>query len=202
MSEKIVGEYARQVAKVALLATSKMDANSDEYKEFVATAYNRVDSSKGLGTPLYMATARHSWNCYWESVTLRRVGVNGKLEVFMTKRDDTDPDWNGYWHVPGTALRSGDSEADPVARLAKEYGVPTILLERAGDAGFGWFKPGDQGRGPGISFVFNTFLNGKPLLGERRGWFDVEHLPEPTVPSHISPIIPIAVDAFRTRYPK
>lgn len=175
--------------------------NTDEYKEFVATAYNRVDPSKGLKTPLYLATARHSWNCYWESVALRRVGAKGVLKVFMTKRDETDPDWNGYWHVPGTALRPGDSESDPVARLAKEYGVSTISLERVGDAGFGWFKPGDPGRGPGISFVFSTLLSGEPPLGERRGWFDVEHLPEPTVPSHINQIIPMAVEAYhRSHY--
>lgn len=174
--------------------------DGEEFKGLLAKLLGRVNLYKGLGTPLYLAVARLSWNCYWESVALRVTAQGGKVEVFMTKRDETDPDWNGYWHVPGTALRPGDSEADPEARLAREYGVPIISLERAGDAGFGWFKPGDEGRGPGISFVFNTILGGEPMLNERRGWFDVEHLPEPTVPSHITPIIPMAVKAFNDHH--
>lgn len=179
---------------------SNIDPNSDEFKTILAGLLNRIDPAKALGTPFYKAVARLSWNCYWESVALRFGPESGKTEVFMTKRDETDPDWNGYWHVPGTALRPGDTEETAKARLAKEYGVPILSLERVGDAGFDWFKPGDEGRGPGISFVFNTKLNGEPLLSKRRGWFDADHLPEPTVPSHINPIIPFARFGRSGRY--
>ncbi|MEK7680905.1 MAG: NUDIX hydrolase [Patescibacteria group bacterium] len=172
------------------------EENYEEYKNTVAQLLAGVDSYKPLGTQLYLAVCQHGWGNYFESVALR-AGANGVIEVFMTKRDEKDPDWQGYWHVPGTALRYSDTEEIAKARLAREYGVPILSLIRAGDAGFGWFKKGDEGRGPGMSFVFNTELEGEPMLNERRGWFDVEHLPKPTVPSHINPIIPIAVKAFR-----
>lgn len=181
-----------------LVIPEKIDPNSNEFKAIVAGLLKRIDPTKGFGTVLYKAIARLSWNCYWESVALRYVVK--EVEVFMTKRDETDPDWNGYWHVPGTALRPGDTEETAKARLAKEYGVPVRSLKRVGDAGFGWFKSGDEGRGPGISFVFDTTFDGEPALNEWRRWFNVKDLPTPTVPSHISQIIPMAVRAFDERH--
>lgn len=176
----------------------KMDPTSDQYKEMVAEFLERVDPYQPLGTPLYLAVCKHCWGIYFESVALR-VGANGTLEVFMTKRGEEDPDWQGYWHVPGTALRYGDMQETAVARLAREYGVPIHSFTRVGDAGVGFFKKGDAGRGPGMSLIHVTELEGEPMLNECRRWFDVEYLPEPTVPSHINPIIPIAAEAFRKR---
>ena len=171
------------------------DLSSDEYKEVVAELLGGVDSYKELGTPLYLAVCQHCWGIYFESVALRN-NANGILKVFMTKRDETDPDWQGYWHVPGTALRYGDTHETAVARLAKEYGVPIVSFERVDDAGVGFFKKGDTGRGPGMSLIHVTKLNGEPALNKRRGWFDVRDLPVPTVPSHVSVIIPRANQAY------
>lgn len=45
-----------------------------------------------------------------ESVILRESGDS--LEVLLTQRDTTDPDWPGYWHVPGSTLRDTDVKSD------------------------------------------------------------------------------------------
>ncbi|MFA6547721.1 MAG: hypothetical protein WCT11_02105 [Candidatus Magasanikbacteria bacterium] len=175
------------------------DPESAEYREFVAEVLRRVDPTRPLGTELYKAVARSSWNVYWESVSLRFNDDSGKVEVFMIKRDDSDPDWSGYWHVPGTALRPSDDENTPKFRLSREYGVPVSIV-RVGDAGFGWYKIGDEGRGAGISFVFLTDLERAPEVSDTRGWFPVDDLPDPTVPAHVERIIPLAVTKFRARH--
>ena len=188
----------KRAQKQAMAFVEAMDLGYDDYKEVVAGLLTRVDPYKGLGTPLYMAVCGHSWNVYLESVALRRTSRIGVVEVFMTKRDESDPDWQGYWHVPGTALRYGDTEESAWARLAREYGVPILSRTHVGDAGIGWFKKGDTGRGPGISLIHVTKLEGEPMLNERRGWFNVNDLPDPTVPLHINPIIPRAVSAYQS----
>lgn len=192
-------ESGKQIITEALQMVACINSESSLWKSFVASVLRRIDPSKPFGTELYLEIAVRSWNSYFESVALRVNAETNKIEVFMTQRDETDPDWKGYWHVPGTALRPRDAENNPKARLAKEYGVPIRSLERVGDTGFGWFKEGDEGRGPGMSFVHVTLLDGEPSLSDRRGWFSVDNLPTPTVPSHVNVIIPMAVKAYKGR---
>ena len=172
-----------------------MDSNTIEYRQLLAAMLNRLNPAKPLGTELYQAVAKHSWNVYWESVAFRHNHKTGELEVFLIKRGDNDPDWQGYWHVPGTTLRPGDSSEDPKARIAKEYGTP-VILEDVGCTGFGWHMMDVRSRGAGISFVFLTSLDEEPQIDESRGWFSVNNLPHPTVPAHVSEVIPHALAAF------
>lgn len=196
----MAAEYLKDgIASKVRKALANVNPDGEFYKEIVAELLGRIDPKKPFGTKLYLQISRLSWGDYIESVALRVNAETGRVEVFMTQRDESDPDWKGYWHVPGTALRPGDAEEDPKARLAKEYGVPIRSLKRVGDTGFGWFKEGDEGRGPGISFVHITVLDGEPMLNERRGWFPVDNLPTPTVPSHTEKIIPIAVRSYLAR---
>lgn len=180
-----------------LNAVLVMDSDTVEYRLLLATMLERLDPTKPLGTQLYQAVARHSWNVYCESVAFRHNRTTGELEVFLIKRGADDSDWQGYWHAPGTALRPGDASEDPRARLAREYGVPISSLECVGSTGFGWNTSDARSRGPGISYVFLTSLVGKPRLGDNRGWFPVNNLPYPTVPAHVDEIIPHALAAFR-----
>ncbi len=173
----------------------------EDYKRGVAALLKAIDPNQGLGTALYLAIARLSWNCYLESVALRVNLSTRQVEVFMTQRDDSDPDWKWYWHVPGTALRPRDVAATAEARLVKEYGVPMSSFERVGDTGFDWCPEDDERRrGPGVSFVSLTELGGDPMVNDRRGWFPVDDLPGATVPAHAEKIIPMAVKVFVARH--
>lgn len=178
-------------------AVLAMNPDTVEYRLLLAAMLERLDQTKPFGTQLYQAVARNSWNVYWESVAFRHNPTSGELEVFLIKRGADDPDWQGYWHVPGTALRPGDISDDSQGRLAREYGVPISSLECVGNTGFGWNTMDARSRGPGISFVFLTSLVEEPRLGDDRGWFPVDNLPHPTVPAHVLEIIPHALAAFR-----
>lgn len=174
----------------------KMDPTSDQYKEALAELLNKLDPTKPLGTALYKAIARLSWNLYFEGMAIRKDADDGKLKVFLAKRDESDPDWQGHWHAPGSAFRPGESEKDPAKRVAKEYGVPEINF-RYIDEYSTWSRPTAVERGSGLSRVYLVDLLGhEPTVNDRRGWFDAYDLPKPMVDSHKDVFIPMAIEAF------
>jgi hypothetical protein len=87
---------------------SKTDYPSDEEIETAARIINRLPRGY-LPQPLFVAVASKIVTPTLELVILKK--VNEQTQVLLTKRPDDDKFWPGEWHIPGTVIRSTDTES-------------------------------------------------------------------------------------------
>ena len=74
-----------------------------------------------LPEKLFLAIAKSSVTATAELVAF--VEKPEGLHVVVTQRPDDDPNWPGYWHVPGKVIRPTDSEgslSDALSRAAED----------------------------------------------------------------------------------
>jgi hypothetical protein len=100
-----------------------------------------------------------------------------EIQVLLTQRDSSDPNWANLWHIPGTIIRRSDDfgnpigSGDPIKRLeqteilTKLSSAPKLLFSR---------RISDV-RGDEITYVYSGMISENvPPCGK---FFDVDRLP-------------------------
>lgn len=110
-----------------------------------------------------------------ELLVLRKKGE--ATEIFLTRREKTDPHWPNMWHYPGTVVRNGDIWETVSKRLAKELGVDH-LPKNPEPKGFAISDMRPRGwcaHNMHVMWVTNeVFATGQ--------FFDLAHLPQDMIP--------------------
>lgn len=121
---------------------------------------------------------------------------NNKLQILLTEREDSDPHWNGLWHVPGSVILSTDKTSsfdDALNRVIDgEFGSPKIK----GEAAFVKFLSHIGNRGTEIVFIYMLEIVGEPVLGT---FYDVDDLPE-NLAEYREKYIPEVAEVFISSY--
>lgn len=150
----------------------------------------RIDRNQPLGTELYDAIALLSLSVAIEALTLRQ-GKNG-IEIFLTKRLETDTAYPGMYHSPGTVRRPGETLETGFARLeAREFKGKLkswTFIKNHDDSGEA------RGHFMGLLYLCESGEN-----FPEGSWYPVDDLPQPMVPGHEKVLIPIAVKAFEKK---
>ncbi len=153
---------------------------------------SRIDRTKPLGTELYNAIAFLSLNVAIEALTLRQ-GDKG-LEIFLTKRSDTDTAYPGMWHSPGTIVRPTEEFVDSFKRLENREFKNNLkswtFIENNNCP--------NEARGHFLQLLYLCEIE----EDRSDNWFSVDNLPQPMVPNHQEVIIPIAVEVFKELHSK
>ncbi len=164
---------------------------SPEERATLIKLLRRVDPKKPFGTELFDAIAAVSVNVAFEALALRQ--SNKGLEVFLTRRLETDKAYPGMWHSPGTVLRPGEEIADAFIRL-EEREFKSKLESREF---IGIHNHLNEARGHFFAHLYLCKLN-----SPSDNWFSVDNLPQPMVEHHEIILIPSAVKAFKERQAK
>lgn len=102
--------------------------------------------------------------------------------VLLTKRRDTNPAFDGKWHLPSGKLDAGESALDAAAReVAEEVGV---LIDPESLRHVHTIHVNGSGPEPRLGLFFEaTHWTGAPINREPRkcsglAWFDLDELPD------------------------
>lgn len=162
-------------------------SDGNEVRHQAAEALKLVPCGQPLGTELFDEIAARVPSISFEGVLFRRGDVG--LEVYLTRRDESDGSYVGQWHCPGTIFRSSDwtgefdvpdNEAvckSAAKRLSKEFGAEIVKFEEAG-----WFFVVGE-RGPFECKVFLVQLDGEPI-NSKGLWCSIANLPTNLVKAH------------------
>ena len=150
----------------------------------------KIDPFQPLGAELFNAIFRVSVGIAIETVAIRRNSETGKVEVFLTWRNETAPTYKNTWHVPGSYMRPGETIKKTIERIARDEFKCSIKVIK--DAG--WKDNPTEERGSCVHLVFLVGI-GEPKNGK---WFPVNELPSETIEHHRHVVIPIAVEAFKS----
>jgi ADP-ribose pyrophosphatase YjhB (NUDIX family) len=114
----------------------------------------------------------------FELVPIIRNSANS-IKVILVKRSDTDLIWPGMYHLPGTVIRSHDTEESAFSRLfSKELGNPEVLTEPE----FSHYEFVETERGRGIALVY--WVEIKKVSGKGKA-FEIDNLPKNTHKNHL-----------------
>lgn len=162
---------------------------SPEERATMIGLLKRVDRAQPLGTELYDAIALLSLSVAIEAITLRQ-GKNG-IEVFLTKRSETDTAYAGMYHSPGTVRRPEETLEAGFKRLEiREFKGNLTSSEFIGN-----HDCPDEARGHFLQVMYLCSMDGDCS----DNWYPVDNLPEPIVPNHKEVLIPAAVKAFKKK---
>jgi hypothetical protein len=111
-------------------------------------------------------------------------GGSGKLQVLLVKRPDDDLYWPGQWHVPGTVIRSTDTEGgfnSCFTRILDEElsGLVTINQPKRTSIEF-W----EVERGRELDQLFYSELISSQKLSENIQFFPFDRLPKNLMRHH------------------
>lgn len=148
-----------------------------------------IPTGTGLGRELFNAIARLTVVLTPEAACLRSDAKTGTVQIYLTQRAADDSAYPGQWHIPGSAMRSGEEIDDVFTRLSQsEIGLAITSKKFA----FHFNNP-KEARGHFFSLIYLCELTD----GEARGqWFDVQKLPENIVKHHQETVIPKALEVF------
>lgn len=149
---------------------------SDEEISQVASLLSRFEPGF-LPLPIFLEITRLTVASIVELVPLSL--NNGKVEVFLIQREDSDQLWPGEWHNPGTVVRATDtpgSYTDALQRIFRDelntqYHEPTFvapLLHKTR-------------RGSESARIYWVELDQTPPAGQ---YFPINALPADTIQSH------------------
>jgi len=144
-----------------------------------------------LPLSVFLQTTRLTVTPIIEIVPLRKRKDN-KVEILLTERDDTDPNWPGMVHTPGTVVRSTDSEGsyeDAFKRILEDElkGVQTSKPIFVGNLLH------KVKRGLESCIVYWVEVSGKPPTGK---FYRFDNLPKNLVDTQIK-FINLAVKHFQ-----
>jgi len=156
-------------------------------------ALGKIDPKQPYGTELFNALARLTVSVAVEAVCLRLNPEGRGIEVYMIQRSPDDTAYPNEWHCPGSVMRPGEDVADVFSRLSmREFDGAKLQWRFVANINPSKRKP--EVRGTFLSMVYLCVLENKD--GLRGKWFPVDELPQNTVGSHRTRIIPVAVGAF------
>lgn len=169
-------------------------ALSPEEISTVASLLSRLEPGF-LPMPIFSQVVRLLVTPTVEMVPFRKT-QEGKVEVFLIKRDDDDPNWPGKYHVPGSVIRATDAKLsfqDAFDRIIQgEIKGITVLKGPI----FVQHLFHQVKRGAEIPMIHWIEVNGDIPGGT---YFDVDKLPENIVDHHPL-IIRKALEHFSTHF--
>jgi len=183
---------AQNILDITNLANKIAHLLEDEYehvKKLAIMVLGLLDPKKPMGTELFDAIAQVTVTVAYETICFKE--VDGELYVYLVQRDQTDTAYPGQWHVPGSVLRPGETQADVMARLSKkEYGAQITDYYFISN-----FNSIGEERGHFFTPYGIVKLESEPTNPAGK-WFFIKDLPENTVLGHREAIIPMAVTAY------
>lgn len=135
--------------------------------------------SGNVPEPIWQQELMHLGGRTYELIPLRV--RDGKIQVFMTKRPETDPVWPGILHCPGVMLNGPETKEDALTRL-KEKEIKGMYITTP--ELFQTIPDRLTERGAESVFVYLSLIQG----GSDSDFYDVENLPESTIPHHVDMI--------------
>lgn len=171
---------------VNVSATPKV---TDEEIAQAANILSRLEAGF-LPFPIFIQAARLVVLSIIELVPLR-FGANGAVEVLLLPRATDDVLWPGMTCTPGTVVRPTDSQEnyrEAFERIFKDE----LKISTAAEPVYVGHLYHRTRRGSESARIHYVELAQAPT-GQ---FFDVEHLPDTTIESHI-PVIKMAAECFR-----
>lgn len=155
-------------------------------KKDVIKALSFINPKKPMGTDLFNVVARISVSIALESIILRK-SKNNNIEIFLIKRLKNQS-YARMWHVPGTILRSGETEKKAFLRLAKEeIGISFESVKFVGT-----FNNSKDERGHSFSLLHLCEIKGGP----EKNWFSITNFPREMINFQRENFIPKALALF------
>ncbi len=138
------------------------------------------------GLSLWTKLARLTIPVAIEIVVLRP-GSHG-TEVLLAQRAPNEPAYPNEWHVPGSIMRPGETIEDVIKRLEEREFKAKIISQKFVTN----FNNLHEQRGHFFSVVYLCEVETHSL----GTWYQIDHLPEPTIRHHRDHLIPMAVKTF------
>lgn len=106
----------------------------------------------------------------------------GKVQVLLISREDSDTHWSGMVHIPGTVIRASDEKGSFKSALNRIFVNELGNQVTIGEVFFMKYLFHQVKRGSEISFVHWAEIKGK---SENGTFYDVDNLPENIVEHQI-----------------
>lgn len=183
---------AQNILDITNLANKIAHLLEDEYehvKKLAIMVLGLLEPRKPMGTELFDAIARVTVTVAYEAVAI--IEKESGMYVYLVLRNEDDTAYPNQFHVPGSVLRPGESEADVMARLSeKEYDAKITDYHFISN-----YNGIGEDRGHFFTPIGLVTLESEPKNPSGM-WFPIDDLPETTVKHHRDVVIPIAVAAF------
>jgi ADP-ribose pyrophosphatase YjhB (NUDIX family) len=159
-------------------------------KKAVVELLSLVPANRPLGSKLFNALARLTITFAFE-VAIVRQGKNGP-EVYVARRESNEA-YANQWHVPGTALRPGETFAQAITRLCDREDLHIDQRPESLKV-MGVFNHRHEERGHFVSYILLAEPEGDKMVTGL--WVDIAGLSEAVIPHHRLNVIPRALTAF------
>lgn len=157
-------------------------------KNFIAFILKYIDPKKPMGVKLFNAIAQLVVTPTVEVVAFRE--QNGQVQVFLTQRSLSEKSYPGFWHLPGTVIRPGETLKASLERMANAECKVGILNYKV----VGLINNLKEPRGHFIAPIILVNFVTEPITGK---WVSVSSLDASVIDFHKNLIIPLALECYQ-----
>lgn len=118
--------------------------------------------------------------------------VNGKIMVYMEMRPQTDRYYPGLYHTPGTMVNGNDISLEMAIDRVKSKEIGTFITGDVEQIA-AYFRKTPRGNEGVFQYLLQVYEG-----GNTENWFDVEDLPQNTIPAH-KEMIALSVAKIRAK---